>query len=120
MMSEAPKVKTKSLLVPQLKSTCLHSRLTWLTNDPTSYSRWFNIIGYWNKTQQKKSLASSLPNFFWFYLVTSDKDAYGKCNKVKVSVLFGKCSEVKVKDFRNGISKVQTSKKLLFLYSTVQ
>ncbi len=59
---------------------------------------------------QKKSLASILPNFFGFYLVTSNWDAYLKCNEV-VSIFYGKCSKVKVKVYRNEKSKVRIPQK---------
>ncbi len=105
----AHKVTTRSLFVPQLKSTCLHSRLTRWTNDPTSYSLWSNVIGCRNKQKPKKSLADGLTNLFWFYAVSSNQDAFLKCDGVKVSIFFGKCSKVKV--YRNRNSKVRISKK---------
>ncbi len=52
------------------------------------------------KENQTKSLASSFPNFFGFYLLTSNWGAYLKCNGVKVSIFCRKSSKVKV--YRNG------------------
>ncbi len=62
MTTAASKVKTKSLRVPQLKSICLHSGLTWISNDPTSCSLWPNIIGYENKTKQHKTSKQNKTN----------------------------------------------------------
>ncbi len=59
-----------------------------------------------NKT--KNSLASSLPKFFFSM---SNKDAFGKCIRVKVSVFGWKCSKVKVKSTQVKIVKKCAVKK---------
>ncbi len=44
------------------------------------------------------------------FLVTSNYDAYGKCNGVKTSIFLRKSSKAKVKVYRNRNNKVQISK----------
>ncbi len=73
MTTTAPKGTTKSLLAPKLRSLLapkLSTCLLIVNNFLQSV-----IQQYWlpkqNKTKQK-ALATSPPNFFWFYLVTSN------------------------------------------------
>ncbi len=78
MTTAAHRVKTQSFFVTQLKSFCLHSNLTWLTNDPTSYSLSSNMIGYLKCSRAKVFVFVFC--FLW------------KCSKV---------SKVNVKVYRN-------------------
>ncbi len=102
----------------QSKNTVITCTAAWehlFALTPNMMNQWSNFIQSviqrywllkWNKT---KILASSLLNFLWFDLGTGNKDAYLKCNGVKVSIFCGKCSKVKV--YRNRNREVQISKK---------
>ncbi len=58
-----------------------------VTSNPTSCSFDATLLTTkQNKIKKKKKDHRLVPNFFCFYLVTSNKDAYGKCIGVTVSI----------------------------------